>query len=87
MAWSSSGQRQRMGHRRIRVILGDKGAMSRYPLYANQEKALENSMSDLPTTTLTLSAETLPDVQAGPWCCTVNLRSGNHHRAAAQERL
>ncbi|MBK0690838.1 MCE family protein [Klebsiella oxytoca] len=50
----------------IRIIPGDKGAMqSRYPLYANQEKALENSMSDLPTTTLTLSAETLPDVQAG----------------------
>ena len=36
-----------------------------YPLYANLEKAIENSLSDLPTTTLTLSAETLPDVQAG----------------------
>ncbi|HCG17327.1 MlaD family protein, partial [Escherichia coli] len=29
------------------------------------EKALENSLSDLPTTTVSLSAETLPDVQAG----------------------
>lgn len=38
---------------------------STYPLYANLEKALENSLSDLPTTTLTLTAETLPDVQAG----------------------
>lgn len=28
-------------------------------------KALENSLSDLPTTTLTLTAETLPDVRAG----------------------
>ncbi|MGS9083124.1 MCE family protein, partial [Salmonella enterica subsp. enterica serovar Infantis] len=28
-------------------------------------KALENSLSDLPTTTLTLTAETMPDVQAG----------------------
>ncbi|SUH36958.1 mce-related protein [Salmonella enterica subsp. enterica] len=36
---------------------------STYPLYANLEKALENSLSDLPTTTLTLTAETLPDVQ------------------------
>ncbi len=32
---------------------------------ANLEKALENSLSDLPTTTLTLTAETLPDVRAG----------------------
>lgn len=36
-----------------------------YPLYANLEKATENSLSDLPTTTVSLSAETLPDVQAG----------------------
>ncbi|HFZ8993138.1 TPA: MlaD family protein [Citrobacter freundii] len=50
----------------IRVLPGTKGAMkANYPLYANLEKAVENSMSDLPTTTLTLSAETLPDVQAG----------------------
>jgi paraquat-inducible protein B len=36
----------------IRIIPGDKGAMqSSYPLYANLEKAQENSLSDLPTTT------------------------------------
>ena len=50
----------------IRILPGDKGEMkASYPLYANQEKALENSLSDLPTTTVSLSAETLPDVQAG----------------------
>ncbi|VFT73899.1 Paraquat-inducible protein B [Klebsiella aerogenes] len=38
---------------------------SSYPLYANLEKAQENSLSEVPTTTLSLSAETLPDVQAG----------------------
>lgn len=55
-----------MGERRIRVIPGEKGKMqSSYPLYANLEKAQENSLSEVPTTTLSLSAETLPDVQAG----------------------
>lgn len=50
----------------IRILPGDKGEMkASYPLYANLEKALENSLSDLPTTTVSLSAETLPDVQAG----------------------
>jgi paraquat-inducible protein B len=50
----------------IRILPGDKGPVrDSYPLYANLEKAIENSLSDLPTTTLTLSAETLPDVQAG----------------------
>ena len=50
----------------IRVIPGEKGEMqSSYPLYANLEKAQENSLSEVPTTTLSLSAETLPDVQAG----------------------
>ncbi len=51
----------------IRIFPGEKGGTGRanYPLYANLEKAIENSLSDLPTTTLTLSAETLPDVQAG----------------------
>ncbi len=39
---------------------------SRYPLYANPEKKRrKNSLSEIPTTTLSLSAETLPDVQAG----------------------
>lgn len=50
----------------IRIIPGDKGAIqSSYPLYANMEKAEENSLSDVPTTTLSLTAETLPDVQEG----------------------
>ena len=50
----------------IRILPGDKGPVrDSYPLYATLEKAVENSLSDLPTTTLTLSAETLPDVQAG----------------------
>lgn len=50
----------------IRILPGTSGAMkSSYPLYANLEKAQENSISDLPTTTLTLTADTLPDVQAG----------------------
>nr|VUD31749.1 Paraquat-inducible protein B [Raoultella sp. NCTC 9187] len=50
----------------IRIIPGAKGAIqSSYPLYANMEKAQENSLSDVPTTTLSLTAETLPDVQEG----------------------
>ncbi|XTZ40090.1 MlaD family protein [Salmonella enterica] len=50
----------------IRILPGTKGEMKdSYPLYANLDKALENSLSDLPTTTLTLTADTLPDVQAG----------------------
>lgn len=50
----------------IRILPGGKGEMkSSYPLFANLDKALENSLSDLPTTTLTLTADTLPDVQAG----------------------
>ncbi|GDX04246.1 MCE family protein [Buttiauxella sp. A111] len=50
----------------IRIIPGNKGEMKKsYPLYANLEKAVENSLSDLPTTTLTLTAASLPDIQAG----------------------
>lgn len=50
----------------IRVLPGSKGEMKEtYPLFANLEKAVENSLSDLPTTTLTLTADSLPDVQAG----------------------
>jgi paraquat-inducible protein B len=50
----------------IRIIPGEKGAMqASYPLYANMEKAEENSLSEVPTTTLSLTAETLPDVQEG----------------------
>ncbi|WP_312411472.1 MlaD family protein [Pseudescherichia sp.] len=50
----------------IRILPGSKGEIkSTYPLFANLDKAIENSLSDLPTTTLTLTAEKLPDVQAG----------------------
>ncbi|WP_343646012.1 MlaD family protein [Enterobacter sp.] len=50
----------------VRILPGNKGPLrDSYPLYANLDKAIENSLSDLPTTTLTLNAETLPDVQAG----------------------
>ena len=50
----------------IRLLPGGKGKpKSRYPLYGNLDKALENNTGDLPTTTLTLTAKNLPDVQAG----------------------
>lgn len=50
----------------IRVLPGGRGAMQpSYPLYANLDKAMENSTSELPTTTLTLTAKTLPNIQAG----------------------
>ena len=50
----------------IRILPGTKGDIKpQYPLYANLEKALENSLGDLPTTTLTLTADVLPDVQSG----------------------
>lgn len=50
----------------VRILPGQKGEMkAEYPLYANLEKAQENSLSELPTSTLTLTAETLPDIQAG----------------------
>ena len=41
----------------IRAIPVKKAEMqSSYPLYANLEKAQENSLSEVPTTTLSLSA-------------------------------
>ncbi|HKS34049.1 MAG TPA: MlaD family protein, partial [Enterobacteriaceae bacterium] len=50
----------------IRILPGAKGEVKpQYTLYANLDKALENSLGDLPTTTLTLTADVLPDVQAG----------------------
>ncbi|WP_313087408.1 MlaD family protein, partial [Atlantibacter hermannii] len=50
----------------IRVLPGKKGELKEsYPLFANLEKAVENSLSDLPTTTMTLTADSLPDIQAG----------------------
>ncbi len=65
----------------IRVIPGEKGKMqSSYPLYANLEKAQENSLSEVPTTTLSLSAETLPDVQAGSVVLYRKFRRRRDHR-------
>ncbi len=50
----------------VRILPGEKGPMkASYPLYGNVAKAIENNIGDLPTTTLTLTADTLPDVQAG----------------------
>ena len=50
----------------IRIIPGSKGEMKAvYPLYANMDKARENSLSEQPTTTLTLTASSLPDIQTG----------------------
>lgn len=50
----------------IRVLPGDKGVVkSNYPLFANLDKARENSLTPQPTTTLTLIATSLPDIQNG----------------------
>ncbi|PNS12867.1 MCE family protein [Mixta theicola] len=50
----------------IRLQPGDKGApLNRYPLYANAEKAEEGIIGERPPTTLTLTANSLPDVQPG----------------------
>ena len=48
----------------IRILPGSKGEMkTSYPLFANLEKARENSLTPQPTTTLTLTATSLPDIQ------------------------
>jgi len=50
----------------IRLIPGAKGKpSSRYPLYADAERAEEGITGDQPPTTLKLTANSLPDVQAG----------------------
>ena len=50
----------------IRLEPGNQGAVkARYPLYADAEKAEEGIIGDRPSTTLTLTANSLPDVQAG----------------------
>lgn len=66
MAWSSWRQRQRVAQRRHSYFARYEGGNEKKlpGLYANLER-IENSLSDLPTTTVSLSAETLPDVQAG----------------------
>ncbi len=48
----------------IRILPGSKGDMKvTYPLFANLEKAHENSLMPQPSTTLTLTASSLPDIQ------------------------
>ena len=50
----------------IRIMPGSKGAPSgQYPLYSNAEKAEQGILGEKPTTTLTLTAKSLPDVQTG----------------------
>ncbi|KAB8313512.1 PqiB family protein [Erwinia endophytica] len=50
----------------IRLEPGSKGAVKdRYPLYANAEKAAEGITTNQLPTTLTLTADSLPDIQAG----------------------
>lgn len=49
----------------IRILPGSKGEMkASYPLFANLEKARENSLTPQPATTLTLTATSLPDIQS-----------------------
>nr|WP_024968296.1 PqiB family protein [Pantoea sp. IMH] len=50
----------------IRLEPGSKGEpQKRYPLYANADKAAEGITTDRLPTTLTLTANSLPDIQAG----------------------
>ncbi|MBP2166974.1 paraquat-inducible protein B [Erwinia toletana] len=50
----------------IRLEPGNKGAVkTSYPLYADSEKAEEGITSDRPPTTIMLTANSLPDIQAG----------------------
>ncbi|MCU5775821.1 MlaD family protein [Erwiniaceae bacterium BAC15a-03b] len=50
----------------IRLDPGSKGSVkTHYPLYADSEKAEEGITSDRPPTTVMLTANSLPDIQAG----------------------
>lgn len=50
----------------VRLIPGGKGEPdAQYPLYSNAEKAAEGIVGNTPLPTLTLTATSLPDVQAG----------------------
>ena len=50
----------------IRVVAGSKGEpKDKYPLYQNSEHAEQGFVGDLPPATLTLLADTLPDIQTG----------------------
>ncbi|HEY0208483.1 PqiB family protein [Acerihabitans sp.] len=50
----------------IVIVPGDRGApLDRYPLYGNREMADQGIQGDKPAPTLTLTADSLPDIQAG----------------------
>ncbi|CNE97778.1 MlaD family protein [Yersinia nurmii] len=50
----------------IQLLAGGKGEpKSQYPLYSNREKAEDGILGNMPATTLTLTASSLPDVQTG----------------------
>ncbi|WP_413728506.1 MlaD family protein [Sodalis sp. RH19] len=50
----------------IVVIPGNKGApLDQYPLYGNREMAEQGIQGDKPAPTLTLTADSLPDIQTG----------------------
>ncbi|MDN5681860.1 MAG: MlaD family protein, partial [Ewingella sp.] len=50
----------------VRIIPGGKGEPAKkYPLFSNAEKAAEGIQGEQPGATLTLTAKSLPDVQAG----------------------
>lgn len=50
----------------IRLTSGDRGdPATSYPLYADSARAAEGVTGDKPSTTLTLTASSLPDIQAG----------------------
>lgn len=50
----------------IRMTTGDRGEpANNYPLYADAAHAAEGVTGDTPSTTLTLTANSLPDIQAG----------------------
>ncbi len=50
----------------IRLMPGGKGTVkARYPLYADAEKAEEGITGNIPSTTVKLTAQSLPDIQPG----------------------
>lgn len=50
----------------IQVVPGNQGeAQANYPLFANREMADQGILGDKPLPTLTLSAQSLPDIQSG----------------------
>ncbi|QCR36337.1 PqiB family protein [Nissabacter sp. SGAir0207] len=50
----------------IKILPGGKGTPAgRYPLYSDEQKAEEGTLGERPKPSLTLTADSLPDVQAG----------------------